>query len=384
MSFINVNKKMKKILLIHNVVTPTRTKLFNEMYMHFSKMGYDFKIIFTSETESNRKRVLQSEIEKFKFDFEILKSGKLRSKGNNDNHFFHINKNFKENIEQENPDIIIHAWWAWLSAWQSCNWCKKNKKKFILWSWSTKYEKSRRRTITKPLVKRLVSNSNSFRSYGTRASEYLISLWANPKKIYKLYNTVDIDFFIKQAEKLKPQKEGLKKELNIKNKKILLFIGQLIKRKWVYELLSGYNTYLKNHPKNDLWLVFIWSGQEERNLKKIVNDQKIDNVYFAWYKQKSEISKYFAISDILTLPSYEEVRWLVINEAMCFNLPIITTKYVWASVDLISKTNGVVLSILDTDHICDAIETTLWLEKISSSKKNIQWFNIEQIIKWIF
>lgn len=43
------------------------------------------------------------------------------------------------------------------------------------------------------------------------------------------------------------------------------------------------------------------------------------------------------MADIFTLPSQEEVWGLVINEAMCFGLPIITAYQVGASVDLVQE-----------------------------------------------
>ena len=359
---------MKKIILIHNIITPTRTKLFNDLNNKFKAEWYDFKILFTSETENNRKWNTNIETKKFKFKYEILKGKKITNIWFTKNHFFHINKNINNKIEKENPDIVIHAWRAWLSAFQTCRWAKKHKRKFILWSWSTKHEKSRRRTITKPLVKWLVKNSNSFRSYGTRASEYLISLWANPRKIFKLYNTVDIDFFVKKAEELKSQKEQFKKELWLKNKYNLLFIWQLIERKWIVELLEWYNLFRKNN-KIDLWLIIVGSWPKEEQLKNIIKEKKIPNVCFCGYQQKSKISKHFACSDIFTLPSHEEVWGLVINEAMCFWLPILTTHTVWASIDLIKEwENWYIIKKINSKEISKWIKKIFNKDLINSNK----------------
>lgn len=374
----------KKAIIIMSQITPTRTWLFNEMYKYFSHIWYDLKIIFTSRIEWNRKWDTTQETKKFLFPFEILEGKQIQNTSKKDSHFFHINHRFKKILEKENPDTIIHAWRASLSAFEACLRAKKHKKKFILWSGSTKYEKSWRRTLTKPLVKWLVKNSTSYRSYGTRASEYLVSLWADPDKIYKLYNTVDVDFFIKQAEELKPKRNNLKKELWIKNKHILLFVWQLIKRKWVYELLEWYHLFKKENPDTDLWLVLVGSWQEEETLKKIVKEKNIDSIYFAGYKQKHEISEYFAIADIFTLPSHEEVWWLVINEAMCFGLPIITTKYVGASVDLIEEwKNGYIMK----ENTWDEFEK--WMKFIfendliekNNSLEIIEDFSPQKIIK---
>lgn len=375
-------KNKIKIRLIHNMVTPTRTKLFNELYKKLKEDAYDFKIIFTSETEWNRARDTSTEIKKFKFPYKILKSKQITNKTKTDQNFFHINKDIIKEIEKENPDTIIHAWRAGLSAFQTCHRAKKHKKRFVLWSGSTKYEKSRRRTITKPLVKRLVKNSTSYRSYGTRASEYLESLGANPKKIFKLYNTIDIDFFIQQAEELKPQKEQIKKELWIKEKNSILFVWRLVQGKWVFELLEWFSLF--QEKSKDFALIFVGSWPEEEALKKIVEEKSISSVYFMWYQQKSEISKYFTIADIFTLPSYREVRGLVINEAMCFGLPILTTKFVGASIDLVREgENGYIIQQVNSKNIdywlMNIVKNNL--TKKNKSKRIIERFTIKNITK---
>nr|MBR6100576.1 hypothetical protein [bacterium] len=46
-----------------------------------------------------------------------------------------------------------------------------------------------------------------------------------------MYNTVDIDFFVNEHERLESKKEELKEKYGIKTKYVLLYVGQLIKNK---------------------------------------------------------------------------------------------------------------------------------------------------------
>lgn len=374
---------MKKILLIHNIITPTRTLLFNKLYEHFFDLWYELKIIFTSESESNRKRSTNEEIKKFKFPYIILKSNQLKV-WKKDKFYYHFNWNLSSILNKEKPNIIIHDWWSWFSVFQSLYRCKKNKKKFYLWSWSTKYEKSRRRTLTKPIVKFIVKHCDWYRSYWTRASEYLVSLWAKKEKIYPLYNTVDIDYFKEEAEKLKPHKEELKKKYWIKTNNVLLFVWQLIERKWIYEVLEWFKNFQKDNK--DWSLIFVWWWQENEKMKQIIKEQNIKNVFFPWFFQKDKISELYTIADIFTLPSREEVRWLVINEAMCFWLPIITAYQVWASVDLVKDwENGYIMKENTWEEIKRCLNKILEnkLIKKNSSFEKIKKFNVRNIINLI-
>lgn len=325
---------MRKILIIHNIITPTRTPLFNEINKYFSSKWYDFKVIFTSENESNRSWDINKELASQNFNYTLLKSKQIRT-GIKDKFYFHINFWFLSLLDKENPDIIIHAWWASFSARESIFWCKKHKKQFILWNESSKYETSRRRTITKPIVKYLVKKSDWYLSFWTRATEYLIMLWADRKKICQIYNTVDIDFFLWESKKLESKKQELKERYWIKTKNVLLFVGQLIERKWIYKILEWFKNF---QEKNKDWsLVFVWWWQEKEKMEEIIKREWIKNVYFPWFFQKNRISERYTIADIFTLPSREEVRWLVLNEAMCFWLPIITYYKVWSSPDLVKQ-----------------------------------------------
>lgn len=326
---------MKKILLIHWTVAPYRIPFFNELNKKFKSLWYKFKIIFNAKTESNRNWNLDKEIKKQWFEYEILESKQIHIKQNTDNYYFHINIWLSRVLDKENPDIIIHAWWSSFSARKALFWCKKHHKKYILWNESSKYETSRRRTLTMPIVKYLVRKSDWYLSFWTRATEYLIILWADKNKICQMYNTVDIDFFVNEHEKLKSKKEELKEKYGIKTKYVLMFVWQMLVRKWIYEILEWFMNFQKNH--SDWSLVFVWWWQEKQNIEKLINKHHINNVYFPWFFQKDKISELYSIADVFTLPSKEEVWWLVVNEAMCFWLPIITAYKVWSSVDLVKE-----------------------------------------------
>lgn len=375
---------MKKILLIHWIVAPYRIPFFNELDKKFKSLWYKFKIIFNAKTESNRNWDLDKEIKKQWFEYEILESKQIHIKQNTDNYYFHINIWLSRVLDKENPDIIIHAWWSSFSARKALFWCKKHHKKYILWNESSKYETSRRRTLTMPIVKYLVRRSDWYLSFWTRATEYLIILWANKDKIYQTYNTVDVDFFVGEYERLKDKKDELKKKYWIKTKYVLLYVGQLIKNKWIYEILEWFKNFQKNN--SDWSLIFVWWWQEKENMERIIKEQNIKNVYFPWFFQIDKISELYVIWDVFTLPSKSEVWWLVISEAMCFWLPIITGYKVWACVDLVKEwENWFIMKEYTWDEFERGLNKIVerWLIKKNSSRETIKNFNIKKIINYI-
>jgi glycosyltransferase involved in cell wall biosynthesis len=147
-------------------------------------------------------------------------------------------------------------------------------------------------------------------------------------------------------------------------------------------MIDGFHLFQKRH--DDISLLMVWSWQEEQKVKEYIQEKYIKNVFFTWYVQIDELPKYYAISDIFTLPSREEVWWLVINEAMACGLPIITAYQVWASVDLVQEgENGYIMK----ENTAKEFEK--WLEfifekklmKENNSLDIIDKFTLENILK---
>ncbi len=324
-----------KTLLVDTIITPYIVPRYNALA---KKLGGNLTVWFQSFTDVNRKWKVFPEVT---FPMEFLKDTPIRLIGK-DIFTFHINREYPKKLSEFNPDHIIIVGWDSFVSLYSVIWAKRHKKRLTLWAWSTVYETSWRRTLTLPYVKWLVRNCSDYISYGTRSSEYLIALWAKKDNIQPFYNTVDVSYFTQNAQKYRKEKEIIKKHLWIKTTFVLMFNGQIIERKWVWEMLLGYEQFKKSH--GDISLVIVWSGQEEEKLKNTIKDRGIQDVFFTGYVQLDELPKYYAIADIFTLPSREEVWWLVINEAMACGLPILTAYQVGASADLVQEgKNGYIM-----------------------------------------
>ncbi len=361
---------MKKIIVLHNIISPIRIFLFNELDKYYKKKEIKFKVIFLSVSDKNRNWKINY---KMNFSYEILDNFSIRIAGKDLNTFF-INPGIYKKIQQENPDRIISFGWDNWAAYIAAYWCKKNKKVFTLWSGSTKFEKSWRRTVFNPLVKYIIRNSNNFIAYGTRAKEYLISLGANPKKIQIFYNAVNIDYFKNKSENFSEEKKRLlKQKLKIKTSKIILFSGQIIERKGIFELLEGFQGYQKTNA--DISLLILGKGQEKERIKEIIKEQNIQNVFFTDFIQYDELYKYYSISDLLITPSREEVWGLVINEALACGLPVITTIVAGAGADLVEEgKNGYIIKPNNPKEI------TLAIGKVFENKLYIR-NNSKEILK---
>ncbi|MFR3588689.1 PssE/Cps14G family polysaccharide biosynthesis glycosyltransferase [Eisenbergiella massiliensis] len=111
----------------------------------------------------------------------------------------------------------------------------------------------------------------------------------------------------------------------IMEERTFLFLGALIKRKGVMDLLTALN---QMKQKNILgWHVLIaGSGEEQAALKEFVKNNDLENMVdlLGWVK-KEQKSELFGKSDVLVLPSYNEGLPMAILEAMSYGLSIVST-----------------------------------------------------------
>lgn len=121
---------------------------------------------------------------------------------------------------------------------------------------------------------------------------------------------------------------------------VLLFLGALIKRKGLIDLLCTIKK-LKDQRIADFKLRIAGTGDEEDALKDYVNQNAIEEMveFLGWVKndQKPEL---LSSSDILVLPSYNEGLPVAILEAISYGLPVISTNVGSIAEAVIDNYNG--------------------------------------------
>jgi len=139
---------------------------------------------------------------------------------------------------------------------------------------------------------------------------------AGKKKIYVVYNGVDIDLF--NADKYS-------KYRRVTGKKRILFVGGLRKIKGVKYLIMAMGHVLKK--TTDVELTIVGDGPQLGFLKRLVQSLNIQGyIRFVGRVEHEEIPMYMIRSDIFVLPSLYEGLPNVIIEALAMGLPVIATR----------------------------------------------------------
>ena len=138
---------------------------------------------------------------------------------------------------------------------------------------------------------------------------------------------------------------------------VILFASKMIPRKRPMDLLRA---YVKIQERINAALIFVGDGIERSLLEAYTKDNNLKNVYFTGFKNQTELPYYFAIADVFVLPSDDEPWGLIINEAMNFGLPIVTTEVVGSAPDLVKDgINGFIYPAGDIEKLVNCLSKVL-------------------------
>ena len=78
----------------------------------------------------------------------------------------------------------------------------------------------------------------------------------------------------------------------------------------------------------------------------------LNNVHFIDFKNKDTLKEYYHVADVFVLPTREDIWGLVINEALAYGLPVITTDKCMAGLEMIENgKNGYIIPVNDVKKI---------------------------------
>lgn len=232
--------------------------------------------------------------------------------------------------------------------------------------------------IKEKIKKNLISGGDLFFSTCKEHDKYYIHYGADKKKIrrYRFSSLRESDL-LRSVVSIE-DKQKIRDALGMKEEKIVLAVGQFIPRKGFDILLSSFIGMGK-----DIGL-YIVGGEPTEEYISFVRDHNLSNVHFVGFKTKLELAEYYCAADVFVLPTREDIWGLVINEAMAYGLPVITTDRCNAGLELIEDgKNGFIVPVDSSEKLVKAvincfenldIMSALALEKISE-------YTIEQMAK---
>lgn len=207
-------------------------------------------------------------------------------------------------------------------------------------------------------LRRLLRRVEATLAIGRLNREFYRAQGVPEARIFSVPYAVDNETFGVEADRWRPLRRELRGELGLPpDLPVVLYVGKLIGRKRPLDLLEAYARVVGGHPAA---LVFLGEGAERPRLEAEIARRKLSGVSITGFVNQGEIGRYYAAADVLVLPSSHEPWGLVLNEAMCFGLPVIASDAVGAAPDLVRVgENGFVYSVGDVPALADALRRLL-------------------------
>lgn len=333
-----------RVLLIHNFLSPYRIPLFRELA---TRMELDVWIL----GDVRSVRDWPSEVSDAGFRMRRVPhiTIPLGSRYN----VILINPTLPFDLIKHRYDAILFCAWDTPAAFYTALHARMAGAPFILWSGSTAAENTFLRRVTRPLVRGLVRSASAWLAYGSRARDYLVSLGASPDRTMLAYNTVEIDEFAQRASET--ERDAARRRLGIDAPLVVLYAGNLLDLKGVPDLLEAFASLVQQ--RSDVTLLLVGSGSGEPRYRAFCTDRGIsDKVRFEGFVRRDDMATYYAIADLLVLPSRSEIWGLVINEALACGLPVLASEVCGAAADLLNDgANGYVVPSRNPQAICNAM-----------------------------
>jgi len=358
--------KKKKIALITNIIAPYRVPCFNKI---IESDIFNFDVYFLAENESNREWKIYRD--KIKFHYKVLKGVhfKLRNE-----RILHLNYGLAYYLVKQKYDLIAIGGWDQVAYWEALIISKILGTKIMYFGESTLKDRRSNSQFFEKMKRVFIKNCDGYLPAGNAAAEYVKYLGGSPDKIFIARFCADHDFFYNEYLRLRPYKKEIKRKKGYPAFTIL-FVGRFVWYKGVMVLLEAYK---KLQEKNkDIGLVLLGDGPEREKYEKYCKSNNLKNVFFEGFKQMEELPEYYISADVLVLPSLSDPWGLVVNEAMAFGLPVISTDVAGVTYDLVK--NGINGYVVKAGNVKDLYKALKKLYKNENLRKKMGEMSLEII-----
>jgi len=206
--------------------------------------------------------------------------------------------------------------------------CKLTKTPLIVWSGGNLRDnlpKSKDPLIKKiayVFVRFVYQRCNAAIAYGLGTREFLISLGMTSDKIFIAPNTVD-NFFFEEISKMNRERiEMLRKKLGLDDKKVILYVGSLERRKKLDILIKAFERIKATLPENSLLIV--GDGPDKNRLFELCKKKIFENdIKFIGKVNYTDMPLYYSLSNVFVLPAQGGIT---VMEAIACGKPVIVSE----------------------------------------------------------
>lgn len=164
-------------------------------------------------------------------------------------------------------------------------------------------------------------------------------------------------------------KQVLSKELNLKGGLTYLFVGQMVERKGIEQLLDAWTAHIEKHPDDNL--IVIGKGILLDKMKEQYDS--CSSVHILGAVNYDLLYRYYALCDVFIMPTLEDNWCLVIPEAMACGKPVASSIYNGGHYELVQNgVNGYNFDPLKKEEILDTLDKFHGADLKAMGKKSVE------------
>jgi glycosyltransferase involved in cell wall biosynthesis len=205
------------------------------------------------------------------------------------------------------------------------------------------------------LIKRILVRQYASAMVGGSAQRSFFRYLGMPEShIFDGYDVVNNEYFAIQADVARKNDAALRKQLRLP-KRFILSLGRFVTKKNLPILIRAYESASRHGKIEGVHLVFVGSGYQKEDLVLLTAQLGLpvydleDNageesiaeqpygVHFHPFAQIEQTPIYYALAECFVLPSRSEEWGLVVNEAMACACPVVVSRLVGCSFDLVEQ-----------------------------------------------
>lgn len=273
--------------------------------------------------------------------------------------FSHFNPGIWKEITKGGYDAILVTMWNDITYWIAAMAGRFSNKPVLFIGDSTILTEEERplwlRKIKKVVLgKFLFPLGTGFLYRNEMNRQFFLHYGVPEERLFFYPYSVNYETYFAMYQSLKDREKMIRQQYGIREDAfVTLFVGRLAEEKRPLDLVNAFETVKANNKA----LIFIGDGKLRDKIEGYIREQEILGVHLTGFKSKSEVLWYYLMADVLVLPSGFEPHGEVINEAMCFGLPVIVSDKVGAAGDLVKHNeNGFVYPCGDTEQLARYID----------------------------
>ncbi len=195
--------------------------------------------------------------------------------------------------------------------------------------------------LKRALLTQLFRRVSGFLTIGRYNAEFYRAYGVGDEQLFLVPYAVDNRFFCTRADELLPRRREIRRELGIpEDRLVVLFCGKLTPAKRPMDLIEA---FARVSADVRAALVYVGDGPQRPELESYIERRRLKDVYLMGFRNQTELPRFYALADVFVLPSGFDPWGLVVNEAMCFGLPVVVSDQVGARGDLVTDdVNGAV------------------------------------------